>query len=215
MTLEILQFVFMFFISSNLHHQGKPQEGSRNLGAKDLQRKLGREYDEYHEYYDRAVHTYERYNLGVYGGNVFNGSYGDEPKVERRIMDSDDIVDECSKEKDNDLEKNERIKEMNEEKCENTKEELSFHIKVLMEERRLVTLRWHLCVYSVDKSSLNFFLYAIFAFRKPFKEEMQRYGFEDESFQMRGRWYDLGFTRNRRMMQGPIRGSITFLFPRV
>ncbi|KAI5676352.1 hypothetical protein M9H77_07302 [Catharanthus roseus] len=52
-----------------------------------------REYDEHHEGYDHSAHTYERYNLGVYGRDDCNGSYGDEPKVQRRIMDSEDIAE--------------------------------------------------------------------------------------------------------------------------
>ncbi|KAI5667899.1 hypothetical protein M9H77_17752 [Catharanthus roseus] len=55
-------------------------------------KKYQREYDEYYECYDHAAHTYERYNLGAYGRNDCNGSYRDEPKVERRIIDSDNIL---------------------------------------------------------------------------------------------------------------------------
>ncbi|KAI5667740.1 hypothetical protein M9H77_17593 [Catharanthus roseus] len=40
-------------------------------------------------------------------------------------------------------------------------------------DRGLVTLQWHLCVYLVDNSSLNFFIYATFAFHRPFQEELQ------------------------------------------
>ncbi|KAI5676614.1 hypothetical protein M9H77_07564 [Catharanthus roseus] len=58
-----------------------------------------RDYDEYHEGYDHGAHTHEGYNFGAYGRNddngrwryrrsmnAFhgNGSYGDEPVVERR-----------------------------------------------------------------------------------------------------------------------------------
>ncbi|KAI5653471.1 hypothetical protein M9H77_30658 [Catharanthus roseus] len=73
-------------------------------GMKNYQR----EYDEYHEGYNHGAHTLEEYNIGVSGRddcdgrwmylrsmNTFygNGSYGNEPIVERRLMDSGDIVE--------------------------------------------------------------------------------------------------------------------------
>ncbi|KAI5676049.1 hypothetical protein M9H77_06999 [Catharanthus roseus] len=73
--------------------------------------KYQREYDEYHEGYDHGVHTHEGYNFGAYGRNdgdgrwrhlrsmtAFhgNGSYGDKPIVERRLMYSGDIGGDIS-----------------------------------------------------------------------------------------------------------------------
>ncbi|KAI5654082.1 hypothetical protein M9H77_31269 [Catharanthus roseus] len=67
-----------------------------------------REYDEYHKDYDHGAHTHEGYNFGTYGRNngdgrwrslrsmnAFhgNGSYGDKPIVETRIIDSSDLGD--------------------------------------------------------------------------------------------------------------------------
>ncbi|KAI5667683.1 hypothetical protein M9H77_17536 [Catharanthus roseus] len=72
-------------------------------GMKNYQR----EYDAYHEGYDHDAHTHEGYNVGAYGGNdgdgkwryprsmnAFDGnrSYGDEPMVERRFVDSGGVV---------------------------------------------------------------------------------------------------------------------------
>ncbi|KAI5668553.1 hypothetical protein M9H77_18406 [Catharanthus roseus] len=73
-------------------------------GMKNYQR----EYEEYHEGYDHCTHTHEGYNFSAYGRNdcdgrwrylrsmnAFYGSgrYGDEPMVERRLMDNSDIVE--------------------------------------------------------------------------------------------------------------------------
>lgn len=66
-----------------------------------------REYDEYHKGHDHGAHTHEGCNFGacyrndcdvrqryLWSMNAFyeNGSYGDEPMVERSLMDSGDIV---------------------------------------------------------------------------------------------------------------------------
>ncbi|KAI5668818.1 hypothetical protein M9H77_18671 [Catharanthus roseus] len=66
------------------------------------------EYDEYHESYDHGAHTHEGYSFDAYGRNdgdgrwrypmiinsfYGNGSYGDKPMAERRLMDSGDHVE--------------------------------------------------------------------------------------------------------------------------
>ncbi|KAI5653492.1 hypothetical protein M9H77_30679 [Catharanthus roseus] len=67
-----------------------------------------REYDEYHEGYDHGADTHEGYHFVAYGRNAGDGrwkclrsinafygnrSYGDETMVERKLIDSGDIIE--------------------------------------------------------------------------------------------------------------------------